>query len=288
VENPARIVDDGNEWAREIIRSARADVPSEQFRRRLARRLGIASGAIGLSAVGSAKAVTTGVWLKWMVIGATAGVLTIGGAAVVVSPPEVKSGNSAVLTRASTSPNAARARGDLSTSPLVRDALDSSLASTAAPASTAPERAFELEPNGSGAENAKVGSNFPARKRTGSGSVAAPAVPAPSSELPEAPSASMEAPSTLVEELALIQSVRAALARSDANTALRSLDDYSSRYPQGRLKTEALVLRVATLAELGDRPSAKKLADQFLATHPDSPYARRLRLLSHSDTERDP
>lgn len=288
MENPARIVDDGNEWAREIVRSARADVPSEQFRRRLARRLGIASGAIGLSAVGSAKAVTTGVWLKWMVIGATAGVLTIGGAAAVVSPPEVKSGNSAVLNRASTSSNAGRTRGDLSRSPRVRDALDPSLASPATLASTAPEKAFELEPSGSGAENAKVGSNLPARKRTGSGSVAPPAASAPNAESPEVPSASMEAPSTLVEELALIQSVRAALARSDANTALRSLDDYASRYPKGRLKTEALVLRVATLAELGDRASAKRLADQFLATHPDSPYAQRLRLLSNSDAGRDP
>lgn len=297
MEDPGRIVDGGNDWAREIIRSARTDVPSEQFRRRLAGQLGLASAAVGLSAAGSAKAVATGLWLKWMVVGAAAGVLTAGGATAVVSLREAKpAASSAAGARAATRANepATRAnvpaiRGELGAQRAVGEAMTPSLASPASPASSAASKtAVELRAAGSRTGHAPVGrSRLPPNQLARKASNALPAATTARSQSSATPSASTAA-ATLLEELALINSVRAALAKNAASAALRSLDEYASKYPSGGLTMEALVLRVSALAALGDRASAKRLADEFLATHPDSPYAQRLRLLSDSGADREP
>lgn len=279
MNDPARIVDDGNEWAREILRSARVDVPSEQFRRRLARRLGVASAAVGLSAAGSAKAVGTGLWLKWMAAGALTGLVTIGGATAVVSRREAKPVASAALRPPVRSLANESARGDLGSQPAAREAMAPAVANSASQeSSVAPKVELRVD---SRAGNAPRGnSHLPTSQVTQRESNALPASTAEASRSLAAPSASSGA-TTLVEELALINSVRAALENSAAQAALRSLDEYASKYPNGRLSTEALVLRVSAFAALGDRASAKRLAEELLATDPDSPYAQRLRSLAN-------
>jgi hypothetical protein len=289
VEDPGRIVDSGNEWAREIIRSARSDVPSEQFRRRLARQLGVASAAAGLSAAASAKAVATGLWLKWMVVGAAAGVLTAGGATAVVSLREANPAAS-VATRSRVAPpaNEPAARAQLGAQPLVREATAPALTSPASHGFGAvPNTSVELRAAGSPKGNAPVARSRLRPNQLDRNDSNALRATAAGSQPSATPSASSAA-ATLLEELALINSVRVALANNAADAALRSLDDYASKHPSGGLTMEALVLRVSALAALGDRASAKRLADAFLATHPDSPYAQRLRLLTDVGADRDP
>jgi TolA-binding protein len=84
---------------------------------------------------------------------------------------------------------------------------------------------------------------------------------------------------TLSLELAALEQSRAALAKRDYSTALRLLDDYTRRFPKRRLDSEATVLRIEALAARGDRALSTRLGNQFLATHANSPYARRVRSL---------
>lgn len=264
---PRRIVDDGDDWARELISSARADVPSEQFRRRLARQLGVAAGAAGVSSVASAKAVAAGIWLKWMAIGATASVLTLGGATTIVSM-QSNSRDTAAPVGAGI---AAAGQSALRAQPTVPPTLpsptpDAAPTESTASAPAAPRR--QLTPLTNNLRGRPVDRTTPL----------ASAPPVVQSAVPRSAAAAPAA--TLGEELAAINSVRAALARESAQTALRSLDEYASNYPNGHFTTEALILRVTALSALGDHASAKRLADDFLARHPDSPYARRLSSLS--------
>ena len=263
---PRRILDDGDEWARELISSARTDVPSEQFRRRLARQLGVAAGAAGVSSVASAKAVAAGIWLKWMAIGATASVLTLGGATTIVSIQ----GNAPDTAAQVGAGIAAAGQSALQAQPTIPPTLPfptpdaaptDSMASTAAPRR-------QLTPLTNNLRGRPVDRTTPL-----------PSAP-PVAQSAVARSDAAAPATTLGEELAAINSVRAALAGKSAQTALRSLDEYASNYPNGHFTTEALILRVTALSALGDHASAKRLADDFLARHPDSPYARRLRSLS--------
>lgn len=80
-------------------------------------------------------------------------------------------------------------------------------------------------------------------------------------------------------ELAALEQSRAALAGRNYSTALRLLDDYARRFPKRRLDSEATVLRIEALAARGDRAAAARIGNQFLATHANSPYARRVRSL---------
>ena len=68
-----------------------------------------------------------------------------------------------------------------------------------------------------------------------------------------------------------------ALAQHNPRTALGVLDRYRAQFPEGRLASEAVVLRVQALVALGDRAGAQALADAYSAANPGTPYARRLR-----------
>jgi outer membrane protein assembly factor BamD (BamD/ComL family) len=60
---------------------------------------------------------------------------------------------------------------------------------------------------------------------------------------------------------------------------VRLIDDYEARFPGGSLAQEATVLRIEALASQGDRQGASALGDRFVAEHPTSPYAARVRQL---------
>jgi hypothetical protein len=94
---------------------------------------------------------------------------------------------------------------------------------------------------------------------------------------------------TLSLELAALEQSRAALAKREYSTALRLLDDYARRFPKRRLDSEATVLRIEALAARGDRAQAARVGNQFLATHANSPYARRVKsLIGDSDSRPNP
>jgi outer membrane protein assembly factor BamD (BamD/ComL family) len=74
-----------------------------------------------------------------------------------------------------------------------------------------------------------------------------------------------------------IDEARAALATP--TRALALLDSYAQSYPNGRLKQEALVLRVQALVGAGRREQAAALVRKFNSEHPNSPYGQRLHSL---------
>lgn len=83
--------------------------------------------------------------------------------------------------------------------------------------------------------------------------------------------------STLADEVAALQVARTALAAHDPNGAIVALDRYKSRFPSGKLGPEATFLRIDALNQRGDHAAASALGDRFLAAHPHSPYADRVR-----------
>jgi hypothetical protein len=84
---------------------------------------------------------------------------------------------------------------------------------------------------------------------------------------------------TLADELAAVELARRALARKDPAQCLRLLDEYSRRFSPRRLDAEAIMLRIEALSASGDRATAQRLGQSFLAKHPQGPYARRVRSL---------
>jgi outer membrane protein assembly factor BamD (BamD/ComL family) len=68
---------------------------------------------------------------------------------------------------------------------------------------------------------------------------------------------------SLSEERLLAAAVRSLRAQGDARSALLALDEYGTRFPQGRLHMEAEVLRVDALLLQGRRQEALATADHL-------------------------
>jgi outer membrane protein assembly factor BamD (BamD/ComL family) len=57
------------------------------------------------------------------------------------------------------------------------------------------------------------------------------------------------------------------------------VDEYDAQFPDGMLSQEATVLRVEALVKEGDRSAAVGVGQRFLAAHPTSPHALRVKQL---------
>lgn len=84
---------------------------------------------------------------------------------------------------------------------------------------------------------------------------------------------------SLSAEIRVLDIARAAVDARNAAAAERELDSYAQRFPQGRLKPEASVLRLAVLVLQGKRALAKSLAAQLLASQQYEAYQYRIRSL---------
>lgn len=78
-------------------------------------------------------------------------------------------------------------------------------------------------------------------------------------------------------EIAQLDDVRRAASANQPREALRLLDAYAKRFPTGKLREEALVLRIEALHASGDQPGAEALAKRLFMHSPDTPYAARVR-----------
>jgi hypothetical protein len=83
----------------------------------------------------------------------------------------------------------------------------------------------------------------------------------------------------LGEQVSALDRARHALASGDPASTLRQLDDYEARFPRSALVEEAEVLRVESLLASNDSAAAARVAGRFLAAHPGSPHAARIRAL---------
>jgi hypothetical protein len=85
--------------------------------------------------------------------------------------------------------------------------------------------------------------------------------------------------SSLAEQVQSLDRARVALGSGSAALALHEIAHYRKLWPKGVFLTEASVLEIEALAARGDRSRAASLASAFVAAHPDSPQAARLRAL---------
>jgi len=83
--------------------------------------------------------------------------------------------------------------------------------------------------------------------------------------------------STLAQELSLLQRARRALNRSDARLALGIVQSLDERFPNGVLMEERSATRILSLCQLERTEEAREQAHRFLAAHPRSVYAERVR-----------
>jgi len=79
----------------------------------------------------------------------------------------------------------------------------------------------------------------------------------------------------LEDELAIIDSARAALAAKRPETTLAKVEAYRRRFRGGQFNEEADVLEIQALVAMGRRDEANAKGQRFLASHPDSAYKRR-------------
>ena len=86
-----------------------------------------------------------------------------------------------------------------------------------------------------------------------------------------------ESNTALSEELSALDAARSILAQGDPSGALVRLDNYNKAFPKGRLQLEAEVLRIDALMKSGQQELARKRAQAFLAKHPKSVLASRVR-----------
>jgi hypothetical protein len=103
-------------------------------------------------------------------------------------------------------------------------------------------------------------------------------------DLPAAPefvaSAPARRPSSSLgveDELVAIDSARAALTAGRADEALGRIAECRKKFPHPRYAEEADALEVQALVATGRRDEARAKATLFFASHPDSPYDKRIR-----------
>lgn len=117
-----------------------------------------------------------------------------------------------------------------------------------------------------------------------------PSQPEPAASLPEtpAPAAVSVAPvpeveaaaanaDMLAQEVEVIRRARAQLRQGHAEQAIRELDGYIVKFPNGRMREEQLALRALALCGLGRIEPAQNIVYRIQAVAPDSPHLSRIR-----------
>jgi hypothetical protein len=244
MSDPKRLLETGDEFERELLGSALPDRGSD---RALQRTL-VSIGAGTAITVAAAPTFGASVVLKWLGIGAVAGLVTAGSVDFVTH----RSGSESTVRAVAATPAAAR------------------------PVATAPGN----PPPGLPAE--------PAFEPTPPSAARAPAPPMPhdGTEVPAlvAPSVGalppqMPSAERLLLEVRALDRAKAALSRGDSGAALAALDDHARSFPRAALAPEAGVLRVRALLAGGNRGAALAIARRVVSAQPDSAHARAMKSL---------
>lgn len=100
---------------------------------------------------------------------------------------------------------------------------------------------------------------------------------APSGRSPAEPRTPVADDDRIEREAAQIRTIRAALARRDAEAALSLCDEGDRAHPEGVFEAERQGLRVLALFELGRIDEARSLAERYLSANPSGSLAPRVR-----------
>lgn len=252
MNGPPRLTERGcDDPVAELLRSARSDRPSENSRQRalaVAARLSTAAAA-GTAASASALS-KSALFIKWLGLGALGGALTMLGVAHLETARPRARRPAPVVTRPA---------------PLREAPSGASLPPPAPPTRHTAEGARRPSRDNP--------ARRPARPRKSE-------VPAASAAFaPIAPASSSAPQDTFSAEIAQIDAARRALARGDGAAALQRIARYEADFDTPHFGQEATVLRVQALELTGQRDRAEQLARRFLASHPNSALAPRVRTL---------
>lgn len=239
----------GSEFERLLLRSAQKDAPSADLRPKTLAALGLGAGIVGAGSTATAAAAAGKVAakigiLKWIGFGVLSGVVVVAAAGIaprLSAPPATPA-------------------------PIV--AAEAPVSPAPRQAANAPARAAEEAPAPPEAEPAPA-----------SPPPAADPASARKADAPRAHTSAEPERSALTEEIASLDVAREALASGNAARALQALDQHDRAFPHALLGPEATVLRIEALAQRGDRAGAARLGEAFLAAHPRSPAASRVRSL---------
>ena len=81
-----------------------------------------------------------------------------------------------------------------------------------------------------------------------------------------------------LEELAIVERARAALANGRGRECLEAVRAYEKRFAKGGVFAEEVdVMRIEALAISGERAQARARGERFLALHGETPYVERVR-----------
>ena len=241
---------------RELLQSAEHDAPKTDARQRTLAALGIGGAALsGAIATGSAKAAgfaatTPGAALSGA---ATGGGKALGLVKLLGVLTAVGAAGGAVMHYRATSTDRAVV------TPWVGPSKAQSRAPAAAPV---------VEPTPAAA-NATLQPSTESDTATPAAS-AGKALPTPTAAHTE-PDISLE--------IEALDRARRASEHGNFGAALSELDSYDRNFKQGRLRPEALLLRVQTLINQGDTAGARTLGTRFLAKYPKSPLSPRIQKL---------
>jgi hypothetical protein len=240
MSEPRRLLEQGgSDFDAALLRSAREDAPSGASRRRTMVALGLAGGT------GAAVVATTAT--------TTAATGLTGGSGTLALIKWIAGGAIAGLLTVGVATVVQPSR---------RDAA--AVWQDPGPRAKTPAEAPPSEPR---APRAREPAPDPPREEASAARVAA------------APGTAKAGPPSLTEEIAAVDAARVALAAGDTSGALRALDDHDRKFPGGVLGPEATVVRIEALSLRGDHAAAVRLANAFLAAHPQSPHAQHLRSL---------
>jgi hypothetical protein len=251
MNDPKRLLDSGaDELEQELLASALADRGSDRALQSTLLAIGAGAGAALGAATAAHAASTTGPTafvsvLKWLTIGATAGLMVSGGA------------------------DWANQRGARSPEPQAVALAAPPQAAPPQPAHAAPEPASEIaagEPDTPPPAPAARSAPAPT-----DGIVRALAPEAPSvAALPETETSS----ELLMREVQMLDRAKRSLARGDAAGALAALGEHARAFPRAALRPEADLLRMRALLASGDRAAALGIARRLVAQAPQSAHAR--------------
>ena len=236
-----------NDEERQLLQSAELDAPAPGAQNRTLAALGLGTAALsgGVAVAGSAKA---------------AGLAS--------------AGPSAALSTAATSGGKALLFGKLLVVVVVGGIAGGTLLHYRKPASAPPVVVARV---GEPTKTAKVSAIAAAPVEAAPADATVSPDAAPSVAKPGA--APVRSEPDIALEIAALDRARRAEGRGDFAAALSELDQYDRTFKQGRLRPEALVLRVQTLLGKGDNVGAKALGTRFLTRYPKSPLAPRMQKL---------
>jgi hypothetical protein len=264
MSDPLRLRSDDDpegELGRALLRSGRARAPqAARHRAVIAATSALAATSLsagGASAGGAIGKLGAAAVLKWLVTTAIVGALAVGavklhdrlGAAVAPGPGLV-----APLVSAPGRPLEARGRGPALALPIEARPVPSAFPTADLPVPS--ESAL--------APSAPMAS-----------SIASPTAPAATRPSGHASSSA----DSVREELATLERASEALDRGHPSLALSILDEYDLRFPRPSMEPEAAMLQIEALFRAGDGSTARRAGEAFLANHPRSPYAARVRSL---------